>query len=91
MREIIVSRPTRGELDARGVWDWPVWEKPVSCFSWSYTSDEVCYIIAGEATVTPDDARAPVTIRAGDLVILPVGLTCIWDITADLRKHYNFY
>jgi len=90
MRDITVTRPGQDELTRRGVLDWPVWEKEVSRFSWTYDSDEVCYIIAGEVTITPSDARAPVTLKAGDLAVLPSGMTCVWDITADLRKHYNF-
>lgn len=90
MREICVRRPTREELESQGVFEWPVWEKAVSRFPWTYDSDETCYILSGEVTVTPDDARAPVTLRPGDLAVLPAGMSCTWDITADLRKHYNF-
>jgi uncharacterized cupin superfamily protein len=50
---------------------------------------EVCYILDGEVTVTPEGGE-PVTIRPGDLVTFPNGLSCTWKITKDIRKHYNF-
>ena len=91
MKEITVKRLKKAELDAKGVFDWPIWEKEVSRFPWRYDADEACYILDGEAAITPGDARAAVTVRAGDYVVFPVGLSCVWDITVAIRKHYNFY
>ncbi len=81
--------PARERLEEMGVFSWPVWEKEVSRFPWTYDADEVCYILEGEVTVTPDDGE-PVTIRAGDLVRFPAGMSCTWDITKPIRKHYDF-
>ncbi len=81
--------PARERLEEMGVFSWPIWEKEVSRFPWTYDADEVCYILEGEVTVTPDDGE-PVTIRAGDLVRFPAGMSCTWDITQPIRKHYDF-
>ena len=81
--------PAREKLEEMGVFSWPVWEKKVSRFPWTYDTDEVCYILEGEVTVTPDGGE-PVTIRAGDLVRFPAGMSCTWDITKPIRKHYDF-
>ncbi len=81
--------PAREKLEEMGVFSWPVWEKEVSRFPWTYDTDEVCYILEGEVTVTPDGGE-PVTIRAGDLVRFPAGMSCTWDITKPIRKHYDF-
>ena len=81
--------PAREKLEEMGVLSWPVWEKEVSRFPWTYDTDEVCYILEGEVTVTPDGGE-PVTIRAGDLVRFPAGMSCTWDITKPIRKHYDF-
>ncbi len=90
MAEIELERnPAREKLEEMGVFSWPVWEKEVSCFPWTYDTDEVCYILEGEVTVTPDGGE-PVTIRAGDLVRFPAGMSCTWDITKPIRKHYDF-
>jgi uncharacterized cupin superfamily protein len=85
----VVHNPAQSELDKLGVSNWPIWEKEVSEFPWTYSMTEVCYILDGEVTVTPDGGE-PVTIRPGDLVTFPNGLSCTWKITKDVRKHYNF-
>jgi len=81
--------PAREKLEEMGVFSWPVWEKEASRFPWTYDTDEICYILKGEVTVTPDGGE-PVTIRAGDLVRFPAGMSCTWDITKPIRKHYDF-
>ncbi len=81
--------PDRAELERKGVFDWPVWEKEVSRFDWSYAVAESCYILAGEVTVTPAGGE-PVRIVAGDFVTFPAGMDCVWDVTAAIRKHYSF-
>lgn len=77
------------EQDALGVKSWPVWEKGISEFPWTYETQETCYFLAGEVTVTPAQGE-PVTLRAGDLAVFPKGLQCTWKITQPVRKHYRF-
>ncbi len=90
MSEIMLERnPERRKLEEMGVFGWPIWEHEVATFPWTYDGDEICYILEGEVVVTPDDGE-PVTIRAGDLVTFPDGLSCTWDIRKPIRKHYHF-
>lgn len=90
MTEIhIEHRPSEVQLQELGVADWPIWEKEVSSFPWTYDSSETCYLLCGEVIVTPDDGE-PVTIEAGDLVTFPAGMPCTWDIRKPVRKHYQF-
>ena len=90
MQEINVERnPSEEKLKELGAKSWPVWSKEASEFPWSYDSDEVCYIIDGEVTVTPDGGK-PVEIKKGDLVTFPKGMSCTWKIRKDVRKHYRF-
>ncbi len=77
------------KLDAMGVDGWPLWRKEVSRFDWHYDNEEICYILEGEAIVTPKGGE-PVTIGRGDLVHFPAGMSCEWEITADIEKHYTF-
>jgi uncharacterized cupin superfamily protein len=87
--EITVEHnPSPAKLDVLYVEDWPVWTKEVSEFPWTYTQKEVCYIVEGEVTVTPEGG-APVTLRRGDLVTFPQGMSCTWNITRPIRKHYR--
>ena len=77
------------KLDAMSIDSWPVWSKEVSTFDWTYDATETCYILEGEAIVTPTNGE-PVTIQRGDLVQFPAGMSCVWQITEDIEKHYLF-
>ncbi len=87
---LIEHHASPAKLDIMGVYDWPVWQKEVSVFPWTYDKQETCYILEGEAVITPDDGSEPVTIEEGDLVIFPAGLSCTWEIIEDMEKHYQF-
>ncbi len=81
--------PSKEELNALNVFNWPIWEKEASEFPWYYDDKETCYIIEGQVIVTPENGD-PVEINEGNLVTFPRGMSCTWKITKDLRKHYNF-
>lgn len=88
MQLIKINKLTPEELEKGGVFNWPVWEKEVSAFPWSYDSDEECWIIEGEAEIEVNGEK--IRIKAGDFVTFKKGLTCTWTILSDIRKHYNF-
>ena len=91
MSEITVEHNiSLAKLDALSVDMWPVWTKEVSTFDWTYDQIEVCYILEGEAVVTPKEGGDAVTIKEGDYVSFPKGLSCTWDVKSPIRKHYNF-
>ena len=81
--------PSPEKLQRIGVYDWPIWEKEISVFPWTYDSSETCYLLSGKVTVTPDGGE-PVTFQANDLVTFPAGMSCTWEIHEPVRKHYNF-
>lgn len=85
----IEHEPDVAHLNALGALSWPIWSKEVSTFPWTYDEKEVCYILEGEFTVTPD-GEEPVKIVSGDLVTFPAGMSCTWDIQVPVRKHYKF-
>ena len=88
--EIVVEHNlSPAQLESLGVYDWPVWEKEVSRFDWTYDTEESCYIIARRVTVTPTGGT-PVEITVGDYVIFPAGMSCVWDISEPISKHYRF-
>jgi uncharacterized cupin superfamily protein len=89
MYEIKVKKFSKEELDSKGVFDWPVWEKEVSKFDWYYDSEEHCYILEGRVKVIPEDGEA-VEFGPGEYVIFPEGMGCKWEISEPVRKHYNF-
>lgn len=85
----INKTPSKEELNALNVFNWPIWEKEASEFPWYYDDKETCYIIEGQVIITPENGD-PVEINEGNLVTFPRGMSCTWKITKDLRKHYNF-
>ena len=89
-QQILVEKnPSIMKLEVMGVDDWPIWEKEVSSFPWSYDQTETCYLLAGKAVITPEEGD-PVTIVEGDLVTFLAGLSCTWEITEPVSKHYQF-
>lgn len=84
----VEHKVTPMKLEVLGVEAWPVWKKEVSEFAWSYDAKEVCYILEGEVVVTPDGGE-PVTLRPGDLVNFPQGLSCTWQVLSPVKKHYR--
>ena len=77
------------KLDAMHVDSWASWSKEVSTFEWTYDDAETCYILEGEAVITPNGGE-PVHIQRGDLVRFPAGMSCTWQITEAVEKHYIF-
>ncbi len=87
--KIKIEKPTDELLEEKGVTAWPIWTKEVCEFPWTYDEKESCLILEGQVFVTPEGGE-PVEINAGDYVEFPQGMTCVWKITKDIRKHYNF-
>lgn len=88
MSIITVVKPDTSKLEDLGVAGWPIWQKEVSSFDWSYDTGEVCYILEGRAIVEPRDGE-PVEFASGDLVTFPAGMECVWKITEPIKKHYR--
>jgi len=88
--EIFFERnPSPAKLDVLGVPGWPFWRKEASKFQWTYDRTEVCYLLEGSVTVTPDGGE-PHTFERGDLITFPRGMSCTWEIHEDLEKQYTF-
>ena len=85
----IESQIPRDQLEADGVLAWPIWEKEVSTFPWTYDANETCYFLDGDVVVTPDGGE-PVQMGKGDRVTFPAGMSCTWEIRIAVRKHYRF-
>ncbi|MCX5702617.1 MAG: cupin domain-containing protein [Candidatus Omnitrophica bacterium] len=87
--EIKIQKLTQDELKKLGVFNWPIWEKEKSIFSWVYDSIEECYFLEGEVIIETEGAK-PEKFGKGDFVSFPKGLTCTWAIKKPVKKHYNF-
>lgn len=90
MNDILCEhKASPAKLEIVGVYDWPIWEKEPSEFSWTYDKDEICYIIRGKFTVTPEGGE-PQSFERGDYITFPKGLVCTWKIEKAVEKHYSF-
>ena len=85
----IEHNPSEERLSALEVLRWPIWQKDISTFPWTYDDSETCYLLEGDVIIAPDDGAA-VRIKKGDLVTFPAGLSCTWEILQPVRKHYAF-
>lgn len=87
--EVKVEKLNQKELEKRGVFSWPIWEKEISRFEWEYDSIEECYFLEGRVIVETKDGKK-VTFGKGDFVTFPKGLLCSWEVKEPVQKHYRF-
>ncbi len=85
----IIKQASAEELEKRGVFSWPIWEKEISVFPWMYEAREICYFLEGEVIVKPD-GREPVKMGKGDMAVFPANMSCTWEIFKPVKKHYKF-
>ncbi|KAL2513399.1 RmlC-like cupins superfamily protein [Abeliophyllum distichum] len=86
----VVNNPPESKLSELGVRSWPKWGCPPSKFPWTYSSKETCYLLKGKVKVYPEGSDEAVEFGAGDLVEFPKGMSCTWDVSEAVDKHYNF-
>jgi hypothetical protein len=86
---MVEQQPADERLEQLGVRDWAVWSCEISQFPWQYDQREICYVLEGQAVITPDGDGAPVEIVAGDLVVFPGGMSCQWEVLQPVRKQYR--
>lgn len=90
----VIYQPDDTFLQKKGVDNWGTWGCDVSKFPWTYSENESCYLLSGKVTVTPTDASKfgnSVTFSKGDFVTFPAGMSCTWDVTEKVKKHYMFF
>ena len=83
---IIVKKPT--EIEKNDMMAKPIWECGISKFDWHYDSEETCLILEGDVKVSYNGES--VSFGAGDYVVFPKGLSCVWDVSKPVKKHYIF-
>ncbi|KAK8669220.1 hypothetical protein V6N13_106656 [Hibiscus sabdariffa] len=86
----VETNPPESKLSQLGIRQWPKWGCPPSKFPWTYSSKETCYLLEGKVKVYPDGSNDFVEIAAGDLVVFPKGMSCTWEVSVAVDKHYKF-
>ena len=88
MTVFIKSPCSASKIIQYGIKNWPIWECDPSNFQWHYKEKEICLIIEGEAKIKTDGGISYL-IKSGDLVEFPKGLSCEWEITKRIKKHFR--
>ncbi len=83
---ILVRKPSETEI--RQMEACPEWSCQPSEFHWFYSDTETCLIKKGRARLSYEGGA--VDISPGDLVTLPKGLSCVWQVEEAISKHYRF-
>ena len=88
VQDIIVRKPTADEV--KNCSKWPIWTCAPKTFDYEYTETETCLILEGAVKVRSTDGKENVRFGAGDYIVFPVGLKCVWQVEKTVKKHYNF-
>ncbi|KAJ4968861.1 hypothetical protein NE237_015562 [Protea cynaroides] len=88
---ITVERnPSESRLSELGIKSWPKWGCPPGKFPLKYDAEEICYLLKGKVKAYSKGSSEFVEFAAGDLVTFPKGLSCTWDVSVAVDKHYKF-
>ncbi|XP_025888855.1 uncharacterized protein [Solanum lycopersicum] len=90
---IVQNNPSEAQLSELGIKSWPKWACSPGKYKLKFDAEETCYLLRGKVKVYPKNTTelSPVEFGAGDLVIIPKGLSCSWDITLPVDKYYKFH
>ncbi|CAH8303170.1 unnamed protein product [Eruca vesicaria subsp. sativa] len=88
----ILRQPSDTKLVELGVASWPIrWESIPRKFPWKFKKTETMYFLEGKVKVTiveQHKEEVALELIAGDLVVIPKGMTVIVDVTEAVKKHY---
>ncbi|KAK1266997.1 hypothetical protein QJS04_geneDACA000064 [Acorus gramineus] len=87
----IESNPSESRLLELGIKSWPKWGCPPGKFPMTFDAEETCYLLRGKVKAYMKGSTTDfVEFGAGDLVVIPKGLSCTWDVSVAVDKHYKF-
>ncbi|XP_050144133.1 uncharacterized protein LOC126619765 [Malus sylvestris] len=96
LRIVVESNPSNSRLSELGINSWPKWGCPPGKYTLKFDAAETCYLVKGKVKVYPRKGSSSssdkecVEFGAGDLVTIPKGLSCTWDVSVAIDKHYKF-
>ncbi|WP_346838590.1 cupin domain-containing protein [Microbulbifer sp. SAOS-129_SWC] len=67
-----------------------VWSSDAGKWTLSYSEDEFCYIIDGEAIITDADGHRE-RVTTGDAFCIPAGFEGSWETLGSVKKFYAIY
>ncbi|KAJ3680001.1 hypothetical protein LUZ60_016279 [Juncus effusus] len=88
---ITVERnPSQSRLQQLGIKSWPKWGCPPGKFPVKYDAQQTCYFVRGRIKAFIKGSEDSIEFGAGDLVVFPKGMSCTWDVSVAVDKHYKF-
>ncbi|KAI3782926.1 hypothetical protein L2E82_12985 [Cichorium intybus] len=88
---IVHKNPSESHLSELGIKSWPKWGCSPGKYQLKFDAQETCYLLRGKVKVYRKNSSEIISeFGAGDLVILPEGLSCTWDVSVAVDKHYKF-
>ncbi|KAA8543432.1 hypothetical protein F0562_021073 [Nyssa sinensis] len=90
LRIVVQRNPSESQLSELGINSWPKWGCSPGKYQLKFDAEETCYLLRGKVKVYPKGTSEFVEFGAGDLVIIPKGLSCTWDVSVAVDKHYKF-
>ncbi|KAK4748985.1 hypothetical protein SAY87_026434 [Trapa incisa] len=90
MRIVVERNPSESKLSELNIKYWPKWGCPPGKYQLRFDAEETCYLLRGKVRAYPKGSSDFVEFGAGDLVTIPKGLSCTWDVSIAVDKHYKF-
>lgn len=87
----IERRPSQSRLSDLDIRSWPKWGCPPGKFPLIFDAEETCYLVKGKVRAyIKGTSDQYVEFGAGDLVVIPKGMSCTWEVSVAVDKHYKF-
>ncbi|MQM09813.1 hypothetical protein Taro_042696 [Colocasia esculenta] len=86
----VERRPPESRLLELGVKSWPKWGCPPGRYPLKFDAEETCYLLKGRVKAYAKGSSEWVEFGAGDLVVIPKGLSCTWEVSMAVDKYYKF-
>ncbi|TKY62291.1 hypothetical protein E2542_SST12147 [Spatholobus suberectus] len=90
LRVIIERNPSQSRLAELNIKCWPKWGCSPGKYQLKFDAEETCYLLKGKVKAYPKGSSEFVEFGAGDLVTIPKGLSCTWDVSVAVDKYYKF-
>lgn len=91
LRIVVEKNPSESRLSELGIKSWPKWACSPGKYHLTFDAEETCYLVKGKVRAYPKGSTTEyVEFGAGDLVTIPKGLSCTWDVLLSVDKYYKF-
>ncbi|GAB4841275.1 hypothetical protein Ancab_022007 [Ancistrocladus abbreviatus] len=96
LRITVERNPSESKLSELGIKSWPKWGCCPGRYQLKFDAQETCYLLKGKVRAYPKSGSSSssssecVEFGAGDLVVIPKGLSCTWDVSVSVDKYYKF-